>query len=260
MKRRARSPSAAGPRRRRTGWRRAARAPPRRARPPARPGPASPGAGGVASVGAGIPGGGALSLGAGIGGGGRRRPARATRNRRAPTGRHRTMRVMGRLRFWVEARAIIHTTAELPASTDSRLKWTGAATDVVLCGNSSRIRGKAFWKSRFVPRGQGDVVSSPANRMPRTPGSLRPGRPLRPLSAPRAHRQRGDGRGVSRGRAGRAGVRARVRRQAHPARQVRFTEVRADVLRGGAHLGAAAITRTSYRSTTSVTSTARTSW
>ena len=38
----------------------------------------------------------------------------------------------------------------------------------------------------------------------------------------------------------RAGVRARVRHQAHPPRQLRLAEVRADVLRGGADLGAAA--------------------
>ena len=75
--------------------------------------------------------------------------------------------------------------------------------------------------------------------MPKAPGLAEARRSLRALSAPRAHRQRGDGGGVSRHRARREGVRAHLRRQADPARPVRFAEVRPDVLRGGADLGAA---------------------
>ena len=96
-----------------------ARGAPRRARPAARPGRRRPARGGPLSAGAGIPAGGALSAGAGIAAG-RRFVLRARdRGKARQDEQGGTQRAgHGRLRFWGgrEARAIIHTTVELPGS------------------------------------------------------------------------------------------------------------------------------------------------
>ena len=115
-------------------------APPRRARPAARPGRRSPSAGGPLSAGAGIPPGGALSAGAGIPPAGGSFCARATEAKPDSTSRAaHSGRVMDVSGLGCRERARLYTRRSsfrsvAPPPSSGRL----AGSDVLLCGNSPR--------------------------------------------------------------------------------------------------------------------------
>ena len=194
--------------------------------------PASPTAGRL-SVGAGIPPAGGSAL----------RARQPTRNRRATTGRRQQrVRVIGRLRLG-SRRARLYTrrlSCQRPTTAASSAR--AAPTDVVLCGNPPRMPRVSILEIAICHRAAKVMVvsSSANNEVPRTPGSLSPGDHFGRYQLLERIGKGGMAEVFRAVAQRRAGVRAHVRRQAHPARQVRFAEVRADVLRGGAHLGAAA--------------------
>ena len=129
-----------------------------------------PGAGGPLSAGAGIPPGGALSAGAGIPPAGGSFCARATEAKPDRTSRAahsgRVMDVSG-LGVVVSARDYTHDGSSFREAAPHASSGTTRGSDVLLCGNVPRSPGNHFENRDLQQPAEGDRVSSTTNKVPR---------------------------------------------------------------------------------------------